>query len=154
MEEDIKAIQEYIEYDKEHRIVTVFDKKPLFRDRLENLLKRYKELEEEVESQDKTIDKLVEEQEEREKYTHSLEEENEQLKNEGIKKWLKEVKDCIPISVIQNKIDELTKYRDLAKEQIEERVVIADSDSLNYGRAEAHDKDIQVLQKLLEERNK
>lgn len=63
-------------------------------------------------------------------------------------------KNYIPISVIQNKIDELTKYRDLAKEQIEERVVIADSDSLNYGRAEAHDKDIQVLQKLLEERNK
>ena len=60
----------------------------------------------------------------------------------------------IPISVIQNKIDEITKYRDLAKEQIEERVVIADSDSLNYGRAEAHDKDIQVLQELLEERNK
>ena len=61
--------------------------------------------------------------------------------------------DSIPISVIQNKIDEITKYRDLAKELIEERVVIADSDSLNYGRAEAHDKDIQVLQELLEERS-
>ena len=60
----------------------------------------------------------------------------------------------IPISVIQNKIDEITKYRDLAKELIERNVVIADSDSLNYGRAEAHDKDIQVLQELLEERNK
>lgn len=51
------------------------------KEKLENLLKRYKELEAEVESQDKTIDKLVEEQEEREKYTHSLEEENTLLKH-------------------------------------------------------------------------
>jgi DNA repair exonuclease SbcCD ATPase subunit len=44
--------------------------------KLRNALDLIQELEEEVESQDKTIDKLVEEQEEREKYTHSLEEEN------------------------------------------------------------------------------
>ena len=32
---------------------------------------------------------------------------------------------------------------------IEERVLFANSDSLNYGRAEAHNKDISVLQDLL-----
>lgn len=140
---------------------------------LKYLLKRYKELEAEVESQDKTIDKLVEEQEEREKYTHSLEEENKRLiiekaealqemrkykakakdlkeQNKGLiesnKEWLKHYsileteskilkaeneqykkqfediknnilvpsiteKNFIPISVIQNKIDEL-KHRE------------------------------------------
>lgn len=62
--------------------------------------------------------------------------------------------DVIPISAIQNKIDEITKYRDLAKELIERKVVIADSDSLNYGRAEAHNKDIEVLQELLKGRKK
>lgn len=55
-------------------------------------------------------------------------------------------------SKIKEKIEELRKYRDLAREDIEERVIIADSDSLNYGRAEAHDKDIQVLQELLEDK--
>ena len=43
-------------------------------------------------------------------------------------KWIKEDY-VIPISTIQNKIDEITKYRDLAKELIERKVVIADSDS-------------------------
>jgi len=59
-------------------------------------------------------------------------------------------KNYIPKSKIKEKIEELKKYRDLAKEQIEERVITVDSDSLNYGRAEAHDKDIQVLQELME----
>lgn len=54
---------------------------PFFSGIVENALNYIKELEEEVESQDKTIDNLVEEQEEREKYTHSLEEENALLKH-------------------------------------------------------------------------
>ena len=58
-------------------------------------------------------------------------------------------KEYIPTALIKEKIEEIKKYRDIAKELIEERVVIADSDSLNYGRAEAHDKDIQVLEELL-----
>ena len=57
--------------------------------------------------------------------------------------------DTIPKSKIKEKIEELKGYRDLAKEQIEEKIIIADTDSLNYGRAEAHDKDIQVLQELM-----
>ena len=90
---------------------------------IDTLRVRYKELEEEVESQDKTIDKLVEEQEEREKYTHSLEEENNYLKQKSIRQLERYTKyhntqienfnnmldDCIPISVIQNKIDEYKK---------------------------------------------
>lgn len=58
----------------------------------------------------------------------------------------------IPKSKVKEKIEELKGYRDLAKEQIEERVIIADSDSLNYGRAEAHNKDIEVLQELMEDK--
>ena len=64
---------------------------------------------------------------------------------------LENMKECIPKQVIRDKIKELSKYRDLAKELIEHKIVVADSDSLNYGRAEAHDKDIQVLKELLGE---
>lgn len=59
------------------------------------------------------------------------------------------IKDTVPKSVIRDKIEELEKYEKLAKEQIENRIVIADSDSLNYGRAEAHSKDIQILKEIL-----
>ena len=112
MEEDIKLL----EYLLEHSESTLLDDEALA---LENLLKRYKELEEEVESQDKTIDKLVEEQEEREKYVHSLEE----LKNNYInpskarisyydtKKGTEVViEGFIPISVIQNKRNEYLDF--------------------------------------------
>ena len=88
---------------------------PFFSGIVENALNYIKELETEVESQDKTIDKLVEEQEEREKYTHSLVEENESLVrqyeyqgalmvNEYFSKE-QVFKHFIPISVIQNKLD-------------------------------------------------
>lgn len=51
---------------------------------------------------------------------------------------------------IKAKIEEIKHYKDLARDSIEEKIVIADSDSLNYGRKEAHEKDIEVLQSLLE----
>ena len=60
-------------------------------------------------------------------------------------------RNSISKQVIRDKIKELSKYRDLAKELIEHKIVVANSDSLNYGRAEAHDKDIQVLKELLGE---
>ena len=60
----------------------------------------------------------------------------------------------IELKVLENleyKNKRLSKYRDLAKELIEHKIVVADSDSLNYGRSEAHDKYIQVLKELLGE---
>lgn len=63
----------------------------------------------------------------------------------------KELRDYIPKQVIRDKIEELRKYMDLAKDLIKHNVIIADSDSVNYGRAQAHDKDIQVLKELLGE---
>ena len=75
------------------------------------------------------------------------------ITTEEIEDAIKEAnKKYIPVSLVEETIEELKKYRDIAKELIEEKVVIADSDSLNYGRAEAHDKDIQVLEELLEKR--
>lgn len=41
IEEDIKRLKEYIEFDKKHRIVTVYDQKPLLRDIIENVIKDY-----------------------------------------------------------------------------------------------------------------
>ena len=124
------------------------------KEKLENLLKRHKELEAEVESQDKTIDKLVEEQEEREKYTHSLEEENKELKNNYInpskarisyydtKKGTEVViEGFIPISVIQNTLKEIDNrnYNDYTN---------------NQDGNEVKNNILKDIQELLEERNK
>lgn len=120
--EDIKILEEILKISK--TINYAMETKDL--NAIENLLKRNKELQEEVESQDKTIDNLIECQTEREKYTHSLEEENKRLKKNYInpskarisyydtKKGTEVViEGFIPISVIQNKItpviDELEK---------------------------------------------
>jgi hypothetical protein len=73
------------------------------------------------------------------------------LNQEEYDEYLQLKNDSIPKQVIRDKIKELIKYRDLAKELIEHKIVVADSDSLNYGRSEAHDKDIQVLKELLGE---
>ena len=39
----------------------------------------------------------------------------------------------------------------MAEEEIEEKVIIAGTDSLNFGRKEAHDADIILLKMLLKE---
>lgn len=59
--------------------------------------------------------------------------------------------DYISKNKIKEGIREMKKARDLANELINERVIIADSDSLNFGRKEAHDFDINILQDLLKE---
>lgn len=93
-------------------------------------------------------------------YIEQLEKENEEytvrLTDEQYRKVIEIaqkdiIKDTVPKSVIKDKIEELEKYEKLAKEQIENRIVIADSDSLNYGRAEAHSKGIQILKEILGE---
>lgn len=223
IEEFIKDVKELSDEEQ----YTIFGSSEMtIREPIENLLKRYKELEEEVESQDKTIDKLVEEQEEREKYTHSLEEENKHrlsqvdflskeydimfdtINNldfyiddlikeckEGIERLdgddcdteirfeteievLQRIKDklsnndfkyktSIPISVIQNKIDELDKRIDylnteLTKCYIEREKLGTETDIDNNETAifcmeqerEYRHEQKQVLQELLEERNK
>lgn len=55
---------------------------------------------------------------------------------------------------IIKKIEEIKKAEKTARECIEERVVIGDSDSLNYGRAEAHYLDLKLLEELLKESEK
>ena len=53
------------------------------------------------------------------------------------------------IKEIEDKIKEIGEYSDTARELIEEKIVIADSDSLNFGRQQAHNKDREVLRELL-----
>ena len=60
---------------------------------------------------------------------------------DGEKKWKDKIKDVIKdIEVVKN----------FANKQITERIVIADSNSLNYGRKEAHDADICLLKDILQ----
>lgn len=47
-------------------------------------------------------------------------------------------------------IEKISLYKKLAKESIWQRIVIADSDSLEYGRMQAHNVDVSMLQELLE----
>lgn len=58
--------------------------------------------------------------------------------------------DFISKGKIVDIIDKISVYKKLAKESIEQRIVIADSDSLEYGRMQAHNVDISMLQELLE----
>lgn len=54
------------------------------------------------------------------------------------------------IEEIEDKIKEIGEYSDIARELIEEKIIIADSDSLNFGRQQAHNKDREVLKELLD----
>lgn len=64
---------------------------------------------------------------------------------------IKTIKDnYISKSVIKELITEIRKNAELAKECIKNNIVIADSDSLNWGRKEAHNADAFMLERLLE----
>ena len=56
----------------------------------------------------------------------------------------------IPKEKVKEIIKKIEKYADIANELIEEKIIIADSDSLNFGRKQAHGKDIEELKILLE----
>ena len=149
MEEDIKILEEIIERLKDNIILTteLFDKedvKEIEREikAINNILNRYKELEEE------NKDIIYEER----KYQNLNPEEWDKKGFYTVKRYKK--KECIPISVIQNKIDELKIDRNAIKNEIEEakkeknKEYYADLLShlrVNWGA-------IQVLQELLEER--
>lgn len=81
-----------------------------------------------------------------------LQEENKQLKNaiavaNKLEERIKE--NFIPKEKIVDIIEKISLYKKLAKESIEQRIVIADSDSLEYGRMQAHNVDMSMLQELL-----
>lgn len=56
----------------------------------------------------------------------------------------------IPKGKIVDIIEKISLYKKLAKESIGQRIVIADSDSLEYGKMQAHSVDMSILQELLE----
>lgn len=89
-----------------------------------------------------------------------LQEENKRYKSENetlkcsiavankLEELIKE--DFIPKGKIVDIIEKISVYKKLAKESIEQRIVIADSDSLEYGKMQAHNVDVSMLQELLE----
>ena len=81
-----------------------------------------------------------------------LQEENKQLKNavavaNKLEERIKEK--FIPKEKIIDIIEKISVYKRLAKESIEQGIVIADKDSLEYGRMQAHNADMSMLQELL-----
>lgn len=58
--------------------------------------------------------------------------------------------DFIPKGKIVDIIEKISLYKKLAKKSIGQRIVIADSDSLEYGKMQAHSVDMSILQELLE----
>ena len=78
--------------------------------------------------------------------------ENKQLKNavavaNKLEERIKEK--FIPKEKIIDIIEKISVYKRLAKESIEQGIVIADKDSLEYGRMQAHNADMSMLQELL-----
>ena len=88
-----------------------------------------------------------------------LEKENKRYKSENetlkcsiavankLEELIKE--DFIPKGKIGDIIEKISLYKKLAKESIEQGIVIADNDSLEYGRMQAHNVDMSMLQELL-----
>lgn len=62
------------------------------------------------------------------------------------------IDNSISKEVIEEKIEEIRKARDTARDLIETKVVIADNDSLYSGQSIAHDYDINILKELLEQK--
>lgn len=91
---------------------------------------------------------------------HNLQEENKRYKSENetlkcsiaVANKLEEIikEDFIPKGKIVDIIEKISLYKKLAKESIGQRIVIADSDSLEYGKMQAHNVDVSMLQELLE----
>jgi uncharacterized protein YdcH (DUF465 family) len=145
MEEDIKRIESIIQTLSDHIEFEDYDEDVLKeasedKEALENLLKRYKELEENYNKLFDGYNKRVEE-------ITELEEENKTLTDEYmIQKHLINadfLKDYIPISVIQNKIDELLEKENSVEDGIKGLGQILDCRT-----------QVQVLQELLQESEK
>ncbi len=66
---------------------------------------------------------------------------------------LQALKNSIPKEAIKEVIREIKRSRDLSTMCIEEKIIIADNDSLYKGQEIAHNADINILKKLLEEKN-
>ena len=133
MEEDIKIVESLIEeFKKDDRVIfnNVGLRKEIEFKAIKNLLKRYKELEEE--NNRKNIEPVI------------INNKMYFIDNELYKDLLKDIKtDYIPISVIQNKIEELDKEK-----------LKYDNDLRIYTLRNTFDFQKEVLQELLEERNK
>lgn len=59
------------------------------------------------------------------------------------------VENSIPKSVVEEKIEEMERMSKLAEECINEKIIIADSDSLHFGEKIAHKTDANILRELL-----
>ena len=56
----------------------------------------------------------------------------------------------VPKEKIETIIKKINVYKKLAKESMEQEIVIADNDSLEYGRMQAHNLDMSMLLEELE----
>ena len=150
IEECINKLKEYIEYDKSHRIVTVYDKKPLLRDIIENLLTDYErqkqineehqkingELREKVKELDNSLSKMYD----NDNLINKLNEGSTFTSNQM--KFI--YKNFIKKQKIKDKIEELKDnlkhYNDYSKLNLLEKVNV-----------DLIDARIEVLEKLLKE---
>lgn len=97
------------------------------------------------------IDHILAEREEDKKRIEKLEKENKEILNSKIGIDLS-YNDYIPKQKVKEVIKKIKEILDIAEEQIESKIIIADSDSLNFGRKQAHGKDIELIEKLLEDK--
>lgn len=105
------------------------------------------------------VDKIIKIRETILNLIEKLEKENKRYKSENetlkcsiavankLEELIKE--DFIPKGKIGDIIEKISLYKKLAKESIEQGIVIADNDSLEYGRMQAHNVDMSMLQELL-----
>ena len=100
------------------------------------------------------LEHILAEREEDKKKIEELEKKNRIYALEGSKIALElHIKDnYIPKQKVKEVIKKIKEILDIAEEQIESKIIIADSDSLNFGRKQAHGKDIELIERLLEDK--
>lgn len=67
----------------------------------------------------------------------------------AIETLVQAVENSIPKSVVEEKIKEMERMSKLAEKCINQKTIIADSDSLHYGEKIAHKTDANILRELL-----
>lgn len=97
------------------------------------------------------LEHILAEREEDKKRIEKLEKENKEILNSKIGIDLS-YDDYIPKQKVKEVIKKIKEILDIAEEQIESKIIIAHNDSLNFGRKQAHEKDIELIEKLLEDK--
>lgn len=89
-------------------------------------------------------------------YSNTVAMDAQELKQvqQDVETLIQSVENSIPKEVVEEKIKEMERMSKLAEECINEKIIIADSDSLHFGEKIAHKTDANILRELLQKKER